>query len=267
MLISINVVVTQKMCLILISYKQFDKFPLIIAANRDEYFERPSQAAHFWNDNPFILAGRDLKHGGSWLGISRQGRFAAVTNFREPSNKIASATSRGTLVSKYLMSDISAGNYLEDLLDQIDQFDGFNLLVGDTNALYFLGSLEKQIRILDTGVYGISNGIFDCPWPKVIQGKQRLAEIMNKSGQPDETAFFKLLANETVPPDDELPDTGVGLEWEQKLGSIFVKADPFGTRCSTLLSIDVKRQVRFSERNFDHAGNDLGTEGYSFNLE
>ena len=259
------------MCLILLSCKQFDNFPLIIAANRDEYFERPSQVAHFWNDNPFILAGRDLKHGGSWLGISRQGRFAAVTNVREPSNKIASATSRGTLVSEYLMSDISTENYLEDLLDRIDQFDGFNLLVGDRNALCFLGSLEKQIRILDAGVYGISNGVFDCPWPKVNQGKQRLAEIMNKSGQvlsqADETAFFKLLADDTVPSDDELPDTGVGLEWEQKLGSIFVKADPFGTRCSTLLSIDAKNRVRFSERNFDHAGNVLGTERYSFNLE
>ena len=255
------------MCLLLISYKQFDNFPLIIAANRDEYFDRPSQAAHFWKDNPLILAGRDLKHGGSWLGVSRKGRFAAVTNFREPPKKNAGARSRGILVSEYLMTDIKAEDYLKDLLDRLEQFDGFNLLVGDRNALYFLGSLEKQIRILDTGVYGISNGIFNCTWPKVIQGKDQLVKIMNISGQPDETLLFELLADDTIPSDDELPDTGIGLEWEQKLGSIFVKADPFGTRCSTLLSINLDGQVRFSERNFDNVGNDLGTERYTFNLE
>lgn len=255
------------MCLILFSYNQYDNFPLILAANRDEYFERPTQAAHFWNDNPLILAGRDLKHNGSWLGITKQGRFAAVTNFREPSEKIASATSRGILVSEFLMSGVSAKNYLEDLLDHIDEFDGFNLLVGDINALYFLSSTEKTIKNIESGVYGISNGIFDCPWPKVIQGKLRLAEMMNTPGQVDETAFFKLLADETVPLDDDLPDTGVGLEWEQKLGSIFVKADSFGTRCSTLLSIDADKQVRFIERNFDHAGNEDGTERYSFKLD
>ncbi|MFT5427026.1 MAG: hypothetical protein ACI9ZT_001979 [Gammaproteobacteria bacterium] len=255
------------MCLIILSYKQFDNFPLILAANRDEFFERPTQSAHFWNDNPLILAGRDRKHNGSWLGITKQGRFAAVTNFREPSEKIARATSRGTLVSEYLLSEINAKNYLEDLLNRIDKFDGFNLLVGDTNALYFLSSMEKKIKNIQSGVYGISNGVFDCPWPKVIQGKLRLTEIMKSSGQVDETAFFKLLADETVPVDDELPDTGVGLEWEQKLGSIFVKADSFGTRCSTLLSIDANKQVRFIERNFDPAGNEDGTERYSFKLD
>ena len=255
------------MCLILLSYKQFDDFPLIVAANRDEYFERPSQVAHFWNDNPHILGGRDLKHSGSWIGISRNGRFAAVANFREPPKRIAGATSRGTLVSKYLMTDIKAEDYLKDLLDRLEQFDGFNLLVGDRDALYFLGSIEKQIRILDPGVYGISNGIFDSPWPKVIEGKDKLVKMMNISGQPDEASLFKLLADDTIPSDGELPDTGVGLEWERKLGSIFVKADPFGTRCSTLLSIDLSGQVKFSERNFDNIGNDLGTERYSFNLE
>lgn len=255
------------MCLLLISYKQFDNFPLIIAANRDEYFDRPSQAAHFWKDNPLILAGRDLKYGGSWLGVNRKGRFAAVTNFREPPKKIAGVRSRGILVSEYLMTDIKAEAYLKDLLDRLEQFDGFNLLVGDRNALYFLGSLEKQIRTLDTGVYGISNGIFNCAWPKVIQGKDKLIKIMNISGQPDETSLFELLADDTIPSDDDLPDTGIGLEWEQKLGSIFVKADPFGTRCSTLLSINLDGQVRFSERNFDNVGNDLGTERYTFNLE
>lgn len=257
------------MCLILIAYKQSGNFPLLIAANRDEYFARPTQTAHFWKDDPSLLAGRDLLHGGTWLGINKKGRFAAVTNFREPSAENTNATSRGFLVSQYLRTAIDTPDYLDDLLKNINQFDGFNLLLGDEDELYVLESVDKRISLLGKGVYGISNGRFDSPWPKVIQGKQKITEILhaansNASESIDETSLFQCLADDRIPSDEALPDTGVGLEWERKLGSIFVKADAYGTRCSTLLSINAKNRVSFSERNFDKAGNDLGTESFNF---
>jgi uncharacterized protein with NRDE domain len=241
------------MCLILFAWKMHENFPLVLAANRDEFYERPSAPAAFWEEAPDLLAGRDLREGGTWLGITRKGRLAALTNYRDPKSLKTGAPSRGRLVSDYLRSREIPEAYLHRIAPDADRFNGFNLLVGDPGDLFCFSNRGIRER-LDPGIYGLSNHLLDTPWPKVERGKSMLKDLLKEQKDPSPEALFALLADRTRPPDDLLPDTGVGLAWERVLSPLFIESPVYGTRSSTALLIDRRGGVTFAERVFNGGG-------------
>ena len=254
------------MCLILFAWKMDQNFPLVLAANRDEFYERPSAPADFWDDAPDLLAGRDLRDGGTWLGITREGRVAALTNYRDPASLKIGAPSRGMLVSDYLRGRENPGAYLGRIAPEADRFNGFNLLVGDTDELFCFSNRGARER-LQPGIYGLSNHLLDTTWPKVAQGKRVLKALLQaEKGVPPE-ALFALLADRTRSPDDRLPDTGVGLEWERILSPLFIESPAYGTRSSTVLLIDRNESVTFIERVFNGAVDPWMTARFAFRIE
>lgn len=255
------------MCLLLLSFNKHPDYPLILAANRDEFFERPTEAAVFWDDCPSILAGRDLRKGGTWMGVNKDGRIAAVTNYREPTQNKPDAISRGSLVSDYLKGNDSAEDYLQKVMLQSHTYDEFNLLVGDKQSLLFFCSVEDDYQTLEPGLYGISNGKLDSPWPKVEKGKLELEKVTLASEKPDPEKLFELLADRTIAADSELPSTGVSLDWERRLSPLFVHFEGYGTRSSTVLFIGKQGKVSFSERSFDNEGQVIDTCSHQFVIE
>jgi len=254
------------MCLILLAYHVHPSYRLILAANRDEFYERPSLPADFWEDQQNVLAGRDLKEGGAWLGITKEGKFAAVTNYRDPSAFKSNAPSRGKLVSHYLIGKQNAGGYLEDVSSQADKYNGFNLLIGDDNDLFVFSSNGEKQK-LNPGIYGLSNHNLNTPWPKVSRGKRLLKSTLDQKGSELKEALFTVLADRHIPPDSKLPSTGVGLEWERILSSMFIKSPDYGTRSSTIILIGKNRRVRFVEKVFDDQRESWITSSFSFKLE
>jgi uncharacterized protein with NRDE domain len=253
------------MCLIAFAYNVHPSYRLILAANRDEFYERPSSSADFWNHDQEILAGRDLKNGGTWLGVNRNGKFAAVTNYRDPASLKSGALSRGKLVSDYLNGDRNADDYLKKISSHVDKYNGFNLLLGDDNDLFVFSSREEKQK-LKPGIYGLSNHLLNSPWPKVTRSKKILKEALNKKGDELEEELFGLLADRRVPPDGKLPSTGIGLEWERLLSTIFIESPIYGTRSSTILLIGKNRHVRFVEKIFDGQKEPWITSRFSFQL-
>jgi uncharacterized protein with NRDE domain len=240
------------MCIILLAYKAHPEYRLILAANRDEFYERPTAQAGFWEDAPgLLLGGRDLERGGTWLGATTSGRIAAITNFREPTGKVTDAPSRGLLVSDFLRSHERPQKYLEELAANASRYNGFNLLVGDTHDLYYYSNRGDAPRALAPGLYGVSNHLLDTPWPKVARGKQALSEMLARSSDanlPDD--IFGLLADRSPADDACLPDTGVGLEVERVLSPLFITSPVYGTRSSTLVVVDRDDRMTFIERTF-----------------
>ena len=240
------------MCIIFFVYNQHPKFPLILLANRDEFYNRPTKAAHVWEDFPDILAGKDLVGGGTWLGVTKQGRFAAVTNYRDPLAPIGKL-SRGNLVADFLKSDEQAEDYLQSVQSKAREYSGFNLLVGEVNArkneIFYFSNRNEDIKKLGAGLYGLSNHLLDSPWRKVENGKAVLAEIITGEDFKKES-FFELLKDESLADDADLPDTGIGYEKEKLLSAIFIKTPVYGTRCSTVLTFDKDFQSDFEERVF-----------------
>jgi uncharacterized protein with NRDE domain len=254
------------MCLIVFAYNVHPSYRLILAANRDEFYERPSTSADFWKDQPQVLAGRDLKNGGTWLGITPDGKFSAVTNYRDPSNLKSDAPSRGKLVSRYLTGKRNADNYLKIISGQTDKYNGFNLLLGDDNDLFVFSS-RGETQKLKPGIYGLSNHLLNSPWPKVTRSKKMLKEALDKKGDALEESLFSLLADRRVPPDSKLPATGIGLEWERLLSAIFIESPMYGTRSSTILLIGKNRRVRFVEKVFDGQREPWIISRFSFIME
>lgn len=239
------------MCTILFSYKSNSVYDLIMASNRDEYYSRPTTPVHFWEDSPQILAGRDLQNNGTWLGVTKSGRMAAITNFRKPSSLKADAPSRGLLVSNYLNGCESPAQYLEKIQETGPDFNGFNLLVGDTNDLYYYSNMEGCIRKINPGFHGLSNHLINTPWTKVAKGKKNLIDLVNDNERIESESIFELLSDNTCPPDSELPETGVGIEWERILAPIFIKSDAYGTRSSSVLLINRNGYATYIERTFE----------------
>jgi uncharacterized protein with NRDE domain len=240
------------MCTLLLAIEQHPRYRLILAANRDEFYGRPTAPAGFWDDAEGIYGGRDLARGGSWLAVSTAGRIAALTNYREPHPVRHDAPSRGDLVSAFVKGDVPAEEYLRRLREAHLPYSGYNLVVGDPRQLYCYSNKSDQLRPLGQGLYGLSNHLLDTPWPKVERGKAALARLL-ASGEVTAEALLCILADGTRAPDDQLPETGVGLEKERMLSSIFIKSDEYGygTRSSTALLVDADWQAVFVERNFD----------------
>ena len=235
------------MCLILIAYRCHPGYPLLIAANRDEFHDRPTAPLAFWSDAPQILAGRDLQQGGTWMGISRSGRFAALTNYRDPSRVLPHAPSRGHLVSDYLQGDQPVEDYLARLASQASAYNGFNLLIGDAHGLYCYSNDAGAPQALTPGWHGLSNRLLDTPWPKLKRGLALMRRTLEQRPVPGPDDLLAVLADRTLAPDAELPQTGVPLEWERWLSPIFIDAPGYGTRSSTVLLVADTGQAHMVE--------------------
>jgi uncharacterized protein with NRDE domain len=249
------------MCLIVVGWQAHADYPLVLAANRDEFYARPTAVAAHWPDAPQIIGGLDLEAGGTWLGISEAGRLAAVTNVREP-NMAKGDCSRGALTRNFLLSDKPALEYAHHLAGS--DYSGFNLLLGDGESLVYCSNRNDGPRILPPGIYGMSNHLLDSPWPKLVQARLRFTEALKQL--PDEEAFFELLADRSIVADENLPQTGVPLDWERLLSAVFVKAESYGTRATTLLWQQRNGRIRLHEKSFGAQGEPLQSSVISTSL-
>ena len=250
------------MCLILLAHRARPGITVQIAANRDEQFARPALAAGWWTDHPDILAGRDLQAGGSWLGVARNGRFAAITNYRDPPSRKDEAPSRGALVGDFLLGRQSPGEYLESIAPDAGRFNGFSLLAGHGGELWFYSNRANAAQAVTPGVHGLSNHLLDEPWPKVIRGRVWLERLIERPFSAEE--HFELLADEEQAADGELPSTGIGLERERRSSAIRIRDAVYGTRCSSVLRIASDGAVAFHERSFSADGEVIGTVSHRF---
>lgn len=237
------------MCVLFISYKKHPRYPLIVLANRDEFYDRPTAPADRWADHPQVTAGRDLVGGGTWLGIADGGRFAAVTNYRDPSRP-AGSVSRGRLVADLLIGKCDPKTYLDKIATEPENYSGFNLVVGSNEGLYYYSNATNDDpRKLDPGVYGLSNHLLNTPWPKVSNGLAAFERLIanDKFSKSD---AFDLLADERLAADDALPDTGIGIEKERVLSPIFIRTPIYGTRSSTVVVSNSEGDLELDERVF-----------------
>lgn len=262
------------MCLILVAWQAHPDYALVVAANRDEFYTRPAQAVHWWTDAPQVLAGRDMAdvigEPGTWMGVTGSGRFAALTNYRAPSEKRTDARSRGELVDRFLRGETDPETYLRDLARNCGAYNGFNLLAGDLRELWWFSnrSPSGQPERLSPGLYGLSNALLDTPWPKVRSRVGALAETLAAdTGAPGASAepYLELLADERQAAGFELPQTGVSPEWEKLLSSAFIRSPSYGTRASTVLRVRHDGRFDLSERSFDADGR-IGEVSYQGQL-
>ncbi|UVM50841.1 NRDE family protein [Pseudomonas sp. B21-015] len=242
------------MCLIVFAWRPGHAQPLIVAANRDEFYARPSLPLAQWPHAPHVYAGRDLEAGGTWLGVGANRRFAALTNIRDPLQPTA-RKSRGELVAQFISGEMSITDYLSDVAARSPEYAGFNLLIGDANELWHFNVRETEAVMLNPGVYGLSNAGLDTPWPKVLKAKAALSEVL---GDPQPQALLALLSDPQTAPLAELPDTGVGQVTETLLSSVFIKSPTYGTRASTALIVQADGVRHMVERSFGPYGGHLG---------
>lgn len=235
------------MCLLLIGYKVNTMFPLIIAANRDEFYARQTKNLHFWEDER-IFAGKDVQAGGTWLAVHQDGRFAAITNIRDPKRMKSDKRSRGLIIMDFLNGSADSLRFMDELVNHCADYQGFNLLIGSEEALYFLNSDEAVVKRLPSGVYGISNASIDTPWPKLMLAKELFAkEVVAETVTADN--LFAILKNEQHFPEHSLPKTGVGEDLEKLLSTIFIKSHAYGTRSSAVIMQHVSEKIIFEERD------------------
>jgi uncharacterized protein with NRDE domain len=257
------------MCLILFSYRLHPDYRLILAANRDEFYRRSTAPLNYWAEHPDVLAGKDLQGNGTWLGVTRTGRIAAVTNYRDPITHRQNGPSRGILVSNFLTGNSAPRPYLQAVSEIGHNYNGFNLIAGDDSGLYYCSNRAAGIRKLKPGFYGISNHLLDTPWPKVIKGKSRLqGQLMGKEKIEPEK-IWTILADRSLAADAELPDTGVGLAWERTLSPLFITSRDYGTRSSSIVLIEESGQITIMERTFLNSGDEIKqgeTRSYCFQI-
>jgi uncharacterized protein with NRDE domain len=236
-------------CLIIFAYKTHPDYDLILAANRDEQYKRPTRAAQFWQEYPDVLAGKDLSAGGTWLGINRQRHFAALTNYRDPSINRENPPTRGKIVLDYLVQKKKPEDYLIRLNEISGQYMGFNLLLGTPEVMFHYSNQQKKINRVEPGVHGLSNHLLDTPWPKVQQAKTGLLSLI-KQNEVSPESLFELLQNDQPASPEKLPNTGIPRELEKNLSPIFIKTELYGTRNSTVLLIGKNGTVSFEEHRF-----------------
>jgi len=241
------------MCLIVFKYQPCDTHKLILLANRDEFYERDTHEAAYWPDLPTIFGGIDGVAGGSWLSVDDNGRMAAITNIRKPPFADSSKKSRGDLIKSFLSSSLSAKQYLGKLKETDHQYNLFNILLFDETGLWHYSNDSGLIEQVSSGVHGLCNASLNTPWPKLINTRRAFEKQINQPSLTTE-ALLDIMQSETRPDDNELPDTGVGLEFERLLSSAFITSENYGTRCTTLLTIDQKNRVDFKEVTYNSNG-------------
>lgn len=247
------------MCLVIFAYRASAQYPLLVAANRDEFHARPTLAAALWEEHPNLLAGRDLEQGGTWMGITRDGRFAAITNVRGGVATVPAPRSRGELPLHFLTGSDGPGDYLAALAATSDQYAGFNLLVGDNESLWYYGNFAGEPpRALTPGLYGLSNAALDTPWPKVDRGKQRLGHLLT-SGEVEHDHLATLVSDPAAAGAEELAAIGQHSELEQRLSSQFIIMPQYGTRSTTTLRATADGVIDWREVSFDESGERIGS--------
>lgn len=255
------------MCLINFHYNDHPKYKLIVVANRDEEYDRPTEAAHFWENEPNLLAGRDLKQMGTWLGVTKQGRFAALTNYRDPNLPVA-PKSRGDIVKTFLTRNIAPSDYIEELKETRELFGGYNVIISDGGEIYHYNNILNETSKIQAGTHSLSNCSLNTPWPKVKKGKALLKNYVELHQEDDLNIdeLFKLVSNRTKASIEELPDTGVGITLERELSPMFIQMPHYGTRSSTVLLISYDNHISFVERTFKNGLFEFDTK-YEFQLE
>lgn len=254
------------MCLINFQFQQHPNYKLIIAANRDEFFARPTKRAHFWEDEPQILAGRDLEKMGTWLGVTTSGRFAALTNFRDPTESTEGKWSRGDIVRSFLGGRMEAEGFLQRLREDKTHYPSFNVIVGTADSLWYYNNRQDEIIKVTQGTHSLSNAFFNTPWPKTERGKQSLQSCLHNKMIVDAGCLLTSLQSEEQAADEELPQTGVSLQWERLLSSMFINSEQYGTRSSTVLTVDRNDRVQFIERTYTN-GRCTAEEPFHFVIE
>lgn len=249
------------MCLIVLALGQHPEYPLILAANRDEFHARPTKEAHWWPDKPDVLGGRDLQAGGTWLALHRNGRFATVTNFRDAKPPSPKFLSRGHLVTGFLESRLNPGDYLDTIRESA--YAGFNLIVGTVNEVAYLSNREEGTRVLGEGAYGLSNALLDGPWHKVESSKKKLSALL-ASGSANETSLMRLMDDRGKAPVSEVETGRLDFGKAHAITAPFIVMPDYGTRCTTVILADKNGNWHFAERRFDPSGNKEGESQFSF---
>lgn len=258
------------MCLVLVAWKAHPKYSLIVASNRDEYHKRPSALAHQWPSNPDITAGQDLEALGTWMGVTRSGRWAVVTNFREQTEAKEPKKSRGHLTTEYLSAGMTPELYVSGLKNDLAAYSGFNLLVGDHSSINYITNrqtekMKSEASINKPGIYGLSNHLLDTHWPKVVSGKKHLRGLIKKNDVIQFEDVLQFMSEKTIPSDELLPDSGVPIERERTLSPMFIMTPDYGTRATSLLLVDNNSsEIQFSEATFDELGTEISNQTYVF---
>ncbi len=257
------------MCLIVFAWKAHPSYPLVLAANRDEFLDRPTLPLGYWDDKPDVLGGRDAEKGGSWFATHVDGRWAAVTNFRDGGAASIPRLSRGHLVSNYVASNVHAQDYARHITKPLTEYPGCNLLVGDADSLFFVSNRWEGLQgtgaaAVSPGVHGLSNHSLDTPWPKVRRAKSTLQQLLDGGRQLHEDTLFRLLADRRPAQEDELPSTGVSPEWERILSAPFIVSEKYGTRASTVVLVSDDGTIRVYERSFGEGGIELDRRTVTF---
>jgi uncharacterized protein with NRDE domain len=250
------------MCILFVAVNQHKDYPLIIAANRDEFFNRETAESHLWDGGNGIVAGKDLQAGGTWMGINKQGYLASLTNVRDPQRIYANAITRGELVAHYLQQPLT--NYQQILSASKDNYNGYNLLFGKWNELAVYNNHLDQTQKLTQGYYGLSNASLNSPWPKINKGVGKLEEYCQDGHDINPDILFTLLLDKTLAADEDLPQTGIPLDWERRLSSIFILGEDYGTRSSTVLKVDKQQNVAWYERTYDNTATCTSSQNFHF---
>jgi uncharacterized protein with NRDE domain len=248
------------MCLLVLAWQVHPRYKLVVAANRDEFHARPTAPMAKWPAPDDIIAGRDLRAGGTWLGMDRNRRFGIVTNFRELQPPAPGASSRGNLIPDYLRNPAPAGRYLQALEPNADEYSGFNLLLADQDSLWYAANRAQRFaQPLPPGIYGLSNELLDTPWPKLQRVRRQFDPLLAQPAELSKDVLFGILADLTQAGVDEtLPETGLSREWEQLLSSPFISTEDYGTRCSTVVLVETSGAVSLTERRFGPRGIPIG---------
>jgi len=241
-----------RMCLIVLGINVHDEYPLILVANRDEFFKRPTLPLHMWKDQN-IVAGKDLTGNGTWLGINRHGKVAAITNYRDPKNLKENAPSRGLLTYNFLDGDDSIDAYIEQISQAAGQYNGYNIILGKNSRMVHYSNIDNNVTKIGDGIFGLSNALFDTSWPKVEIVKQRLRNAISEDRLDDEF-LISMLLDKSEASLNELPDTGVSKGVEKKLSAMFIRMPGYGTRCTSVIKKDKKGNMSFTEHVYNEKG-------------
>jgi uncharacterized protein with NRDE domain len=255
------------MCVILFAARSHARYPLIVAANRDEAFGRPAAPAAFWQDHPHVYGGRDLTHGGTWLGFTTTGRFAAITNYRQGPGLKDAPRSRGALTRDFLAGSEDPAAYTQRIAPHGAEYGGYSLIAGTLAQLFFISNRAGAPQPIAPGVHGLSNRLLDEPWPKVQRGMAVLDALSHASEARLLEGLFEVLADRSPAPDHLLPSTGIALERERDLSALFIAGEGYGTRASTVLLVRADGEVVFVERSFGARGRALGVAEERFTLD
>ncbi len=252
------------MCLIFLALNHHPAYKLIVAANRDEFYNRKTAAAGYWNDFPHIIGGRDLEAQGTWMAMTTSGKISMLTNYRDPHHIRPDAPSRGHLVADFLENDVTAADYMKHVEIHSKEYNGFNLIVGTPGELLYHSNYKEGVVRIESGLHGLSNHLLNTPWPKVERGKQKLSALLTNQTVEAEQLFEFLYDDRTAT--ENLPDTGIGIERERALSSMFIKTPNYGSRCSTVVLVDHHDHVQFSERVYDLTTFRYSLSQFEFNI-